>query len=411
MAADRGKIQILKDALYEAARDHGSDQRLFTQRDLLDMQVIPQDNLALLMQVIQVLCDEKLFVGNTTASGLSWRWRSREDAKKYTSLPNPETMLVYAIIDEAGADGIWNRTIKNKLNMADSLMKHCIKYLEQKGYIASMKNVEHPNKKMYIKANLRPSDRATGGPWFTEGELDTAFINELQEIVFDFIKQKSTYTSHGGAAGTTGGQGGGAQREKVPKKGVVQGTIPSHSEDVSSKGTKRSAGEISNDDTAAAAAPVKKTRPSKPQLLPLPAGYKSYPTVSDIAKFIHHAGITNNTTLSEADIQQLVDVLYYDGLVEPVKVNGRKGYRVTRIPKQDPRTCNQRRLDHDPTKGGIITSFMGVEPSASGLMEAPCGRCPVFDMCEEGGPVSPSNCVYFRQWLDGDEVKEQVISI
>lgn len=80
--ADREKIQILKDALYEAARDHGSDQRLFTQRDLLDMQVIPQDNIGLLMQVIQILCDEKLFVGNTTASGLSWRWRSREDAKK-----------------------------------------------------------------------------------------------------------------------------------------------------------------------------------------------------------------------------------------------------------------------------------------------------------------------------------------
>ncbi|KAK1776936.1 RNA polymerase Rpc34 [Copromyces sp. CBS 386.78] len=407
--ADRDKLQILKDALYEAARDHGSDQRLFSQRDLLDMHVIPQDNLVLLMQVIQILCDEKLFVGNTTASGLSWRWRSREDAKKYTSLPNSDLMMVYAMVDEAGADGIWNRTIKNKLNMADSLMKTCIKYLEQKGYIASMKNVEHPNKKMYIKANLRPSDRATGGPWFTEGELDTAFINELQEIVFDFIKQKSTYTSHGGAAAAGTGVQGGTQREKAPKKGVVQGTIP---EDT--KGTKRSAGEISNDDTAAASAPTttsKKTRPGKPQLLPLPAGYKSYPTVSDIAKFIHHAGITNNTTLSEADIQQLVDVLYYDGLVESVKVNGRKGYRVTRIPKQDTRTCNQRRLDHDPSKGGIVTSFMGVEPSASGLMEAPCGRCPVYDMCEEGGPVSPSNCVYFRQWLDGDEVKEQVISI
>ncbi|KAK3951424.1 RNA polymerase Rpc34 [Pseudoneurospora amorphoporcata] len=407
--ADRDKLQVLKDALYEAARDHGSDQRLFSQRDLLDMHVIPQDNLVLLMQVIQILCDEKLFVGNTTASGLSWRWRSREDAKKYTSLPNSDLMMVYAMVDEAGADGIWNRTIKNKLNMADSLMKTCIKYLEQKGYIASMKNVEHPNKKMYIKANLRPSDRATGGPWFTEGELDTAFINELQEIVFDFIKQKSTYTSHGGAAAAGTGVQGGTQREKAPKKGVVQGTIP---EDT--KGTKRSAGEISNDDTAAASAPTttaKKTRPGKPQLLPLPAGYKLYPTVSDIAKFIHHAGITNNTTLSEADIQQLVDVLYYDGLVESVKVNGRKGYRVTHIPKQDTRTCNQRRLDHDPSKGGIVTSFMGVEPSASGLMEAPCGRCPVYDMCEEGGPVSPSNCVYFRQWLDGDEVKEQVISI
>lgn len=94
--ADRDKIQILKDALYEAARDHGSDQRLFTQRDLMDMQVIPQDNIGLLIQVIQILCDEKLFVGNTTASGLSWRWRSREDAKKcvpnFSSPPLPSPL-------------------------------------------------------------------------------------------------------------------------------------------------------------------------------------------------------------------------------------------------------------------------------------------------------------------------------
>ena len=101
--------------------------------------------------------------------------------------------MVYAVIDEAGADGIWNRTIKNKLNMHENLVKQCIKHLETKGYIASMKNVEHPNKKMYIKANLRPSDRATGGPWFTEGELDTAFIDQLKEIIFEYIKSKSAY--------------------------------------------------------------------------------------------------------------------------------------------------------------------------------------------------------------------------
>ena len=90
--ADRDKIQILKDALYDAAREHGSDQRLFTQRDLLDMQVIPQDNMTLLIQVIQILCDEKLFVGNTTGSGLSWRWRSREDAKKYVWKTTPPAL-------------------------------------------------------------------------------------------------------------------------------------------------------------------------------------------------------------------------------------------------------------------------------------------------------------------------------
>jgi DNA-directed RNA polymerase III subunit RPC6 len=32
--------------------------------------------------------------------------------------------MVYSIIDEAGADGIWNRTIKNKLNMHEAVVKN-----------------------------------------------------------------------------------------------------------------------------------------------------------------------------------------------------------------------------------------------------------------------------------------------
>lgn len=34
-----------------------------------------------------------------------------------------------------------------------------------------------------------------------------------------------------------------------------------------------------------------------------------------------------------------------------------------------------------------------------GWSEAPCGRCPVFDFCQEGGPVGPSGCEYYGEWL------------
>jgi len=51
---------------------------------------------------------------------------------------------------------------------------------------------------------------------------------------------------------------------------------------------------------------------------------------------------------------------------------------------------------------------VGFMPPGSGngggvLSEVPCGRCPVFDLCEEGGPVGPSSCVYFTDWLEGLE--------
>ncbi|KAL2021609.1 hypothetical protein VTK56DRAFT_6962 [Thermocarpiscus australiensis] len=419
-ADDSVKLQILKDALYDEMRQQGSESRLFTQKDLLDLNIIPSNNVMLLVRVVQGLCDDKLLVGTTNShAGLAWRWRSREEAQKYTSLPNDETVMVYSIIDEAGADGIWARTIKNKLNMHEAVVKNCIKFLESKGYIASMKNVEHPNKKMYIKATLRPSERATGGPWFTEGELDTAFITELQGIVFEYIKTKSAYRGSqplpvGAASSSSSGVSGAA---KPPKRGTIRGTGSTEGSETTSRGIKRAATEISNDDAASSSAAAAgnsttssrgKSTPRAAVFLPLPAGFKHYPTVAEIARFIHDTGITNNTTLSEADIQQLVDVLTYDGLIEPVRVNRRRGYRVTRATRQDTVPFHKRQKERE--QGGLLDQpfLPGVEPLANGLTEAPCGRCPVFELCEEGGPVSPSNCVYFLQWLDLEDTPKAV---
>ncbi|KAK4156163.1 hypothetical protein C8A00DRAFT_30976 [Chaetomidium leptoderma] len=408
LADDSVKRQILKDTLYDEIKQHGSETRLFSQKDLLDLNIIPNNNVLLLVRIVQGLCDDKLLVGTTNHhAGLAWRWRSREEAKKYTSLPNDETVMVYSIIDEAGADGIWNRTIKNKLNMHEAVVKNCIKFLETKGYIASMKNVEHPNKKMYIKATLRPSERATGGPWFTEGELDTAFISELEGIVFEYIKTKSSYRgSHpppGGAASSSAGT------TKLPKRGTVTGG------DTMARGMKRAATEISTDDTSAASTRGNSTTTTtttnskaRAVFLPMPAGYKHYPTVAEMAKFIHDTGITNNTTLGEADIQQLVDVLTYDGLIEPVRVGRRCGYRVTRAMKQDTVPFHRRQKEREEGIGLDLPLVPGAEPLSNGLTEAPCGGCPVFELCEEGGPVSPSNCVYFLRWLELEDLPKAV---
>ncbi|KAK1757811.1 DNA-directed RNA polymerase [Echria macrotheca] len=391
--ADKGdKVKLLKDMLYEAVCQHGSDSRLFTQKDLVDLGVVPANDPILLLSLIQGLTDDKLLVASTGPTGICWRWRNREEAKKYTSLPNDETAMVYSVIDEAGADGIWNRTIKNRLNMHEAVVKNCIKYLETKGYIASMKNVEHPNKKMYIKANLAPSERATGGPWFTDGELDTAFIEELKRLVFEYIKTKSAYLGSQG-----GHRGDAASNVRAPKRGIIKGSGDSNG----TRGNKRAATDMSMDEGANGkeASPVVAPRQRGGKVfLPLPAGYKKYPTVAEIARFINIEGITNNTTLSVPDVQQLVDVLYYDGLIEPVRVGARRGYRVTRPTRQST-------VSFQPGMG-LEVDMLGPEPRGNGLTEVPCGRCPVFELCGEGGPVSPSNCVYFVKWLDLEDAVE-----
>lgn len=280
---------------------------------------------------------------------------------------------------------MWSKTIQHRLNMHDSVLKTALKQLQGKGLIAPFKNVEHPNKRMFIKASMRPSERATGGPWFTDSAFDEAFIEDLQRVIFDQIKRKSTYHSTGASSSAT--------RTAVPKKGVLKGGLEN-------KGKKRSAGEISggdsDDKTAAASSsssPAVQQPPPKrePALLPLPAGFKEYPTVREIARFISQTGITTDTILGEEDVQKLIDVLVFDGLVEPVRVAGRTGYRVCRAPRQSLQGWAGRQ------EGGADEG--GPEPRVNGFTEAPCGRCPVFELCEEGGPVNASNCVYFQRWL------------
>lgn len=36
-----------------------------------------------------------------------------------------------------------------------------------------------------------------------------------------------------------------------------------------------------------------------------------------------------------------------------------------------------------------------------GQTQAPCGTCPQFNFCEEGGPVNADSCSYFTDWLSG----------
>lgn len=385
-ASDKGpaKLSVMKDELYEQCMAAGDTTTLFTQEDLLDFG-ITQD-IHVLLNIIQQLSDEKLMIMvNRQGGGYLFRWRSAADAEKYRPL-NREQSMVYEMIEEAGADGIWSRTLKARLGMHDSVLKQHLKHLENKNYIKDMKSVEHPNKKMYIKAGLRPSEKATGGPWYTDGNLDEAFINDLLKVIFDIVTKRSTYTS-------------GARRDRQPKKGILRGDASAAG---AGKGKKRAAEDISTDEPSDKSAAKSKSvhGPKRTQLLPMPAGFKAYPTTRQIAQTIDDNGITSGDTLSVADVQQLVDLLVYDGLIEPVRVGKTQGYRTVRPAAVDPTPLTPMfRSGAEDDVRELDAGDMGADPLSNGFTEAPCGRCPVFDLCEEGGPVSPGNCVYFQRWL------------
>ncbi|OLY85406.1 putative DNA-directed RNA polymerase III subunit rpc6 [Smittium mucronatum] len=129
---------------------------------------------------------EILQVGAT----FSYRAIESQEALKMASM-EPEELLVYKQIMASGDSGIWVRNIKNATNLHQQVVTRCIKQLENKGMIKSVKSVKNPTRKLYMLVDIKPSTEISGGPWFTDQELDTDFIDQLANQCYRYIYSKS----------------------------------------------------------------------------------------------------------------------------------------------------------------------------------------------------------------------------
>ena len=112
----------------------------------------------------------------------------------------------------------------------------------------------------------------------------------------------------------------------------------------------------------------------------MPADYVGYPNVDEITSFVHNTQVTQQVLVA-AEIQQLLDVMVFDGKIEPVVLESHEG-KATAVGYK----ASRKTLRDEHEVGSVFN-------------EAPCGRCPVFDICAEGGPVSPKSCEYLEAWL------------
>ncbi|XP_071950167.1 DNA-directed RNA polymerase III subunit RPC6-like [Antedon mediterranea] len=117
----------------------------------------------------------------------------------------------------------------------------------------------------------------------------------------------------------------------------------------------------------------------KMQLEPLSVQLKSFASSKEVWKYISELGISK-VELSVDDIETILNTLIFDGSVEMTIMAGQGG----------------------SSDAGEVKLYRAVgkliEPT--GLVRVPCGVCPVFDQCHEGGAISPSNCVYMNEWLE-----------
>ncbi|KAH8993574.1 RNA polymerase Rpc34 [Lactarius hatsudake] len=340
---------------------------------------------------------------------LSYRAVQKNELETKKGLSGEENMVL-GHIQAAANQGIWTKHLKAKTELHQTVIDRCLKSLVQKQLIKSVKGVKYPTRKIYMMAHLEPSVELTGGPWYTDNELDTEFIKLLCSACLRFVRERT-----------------------LPK---------------SKNGDGRSSSTLS--------------------LYPVSAGV-SYPGAKEVLTFLTKSKITE-TQFTEEHVEMLLNVLVLDGDIERLPAFGasvwaddddgderggdpsdsehedrrssRKKSRKKAQPSGDRR--GKRKRDPDETddsddgshakrrKKRIVddddnssededrrvrarsaspVAFSNVlgsayvyravrqERVALGWSEAPCGRCPVFDFCKEGGPVGPSECEYYGEWL------------
>jgi DNA-directed RNA polymerase III subunit RPC6 len=268
---------------------------------------------------------------------------------------------VYNVIHSTGRTGIWIRQLGKRTDLHKTSLDKALKALEGKNFIKSIFNVKHPGKKVYMLAELTPAEDVTGGAWFTDGVLDAEFIGVLSDYIEDLIS-KRTWHVVGPKPSESGGGGGGGKRQKL------------------------NTGEVIKSETTTEAAAAATSR-----YIPYPSTYEFFPTVKEVTTAVNKTGITP-VNLDEDSIDQLLRMMCFDGRL--VAVNDYHNYKSFRRPDDVAKSRAADQPDRVPEAQQKVT-YIG----RNGMVEAPCGQCPVFKLCQPGGAVNPDNCEYFDPWI------------
>jgi len=305
-----------------------------------------------------------------------------------------------------GSQGIWTKTIKARLQAHAKVLERVYKSLEGRGLIKPMKSVKNPGRKMFIVAGLQPSEEATGGAWFTEGSLDVGLLDTISRVVEHFVSTQSWREIEGQHPPDEPSSPANHKR-KAPQDGF----------DSHGKG-KSKASRIDDARPRSVSPEMRpqkhKVRPSAPKSYePFDAGHRGYPTLREITRHVLRTKVTA-TVLPENAISQLLEVMVYDDRLfkmhrpphdDEVPDDHIAGtitmYRCFKTPTElTQRIQFERRKASDSmsTRKAAYRQQELEDIGRGGSSEVPCMRCPVFDLCGDGGPVNVVTCQYFDEW-------------
>ncbi|EGP90809.1 uncharacterized protein MYCGRDRAFT_64857 [Zymoseptoria tritici IPO323] len=339
---DEEKVSVpnASDALYviiaaASVDENGARSKVFQQDELLQLGSIA--NTRELMPLVQFLAQKGLFRTVKVGGKLGWSVRPREAARQIVNLDRDEK-TIYEIIEEAHTTGIWTRDLKKKTSIAQNVVQKALSKMEKGNLIKSVKSVKAPAQRTYMLSHLSPSEDVTGNSFFDAGDLDESFRDELLNLIVFWVR--------------------------TDIEDIASSTRPKY---------RSLRPDLETDHT---------------QLL-YRAGTHSYPTAEEIHQFLTTSSAikpTKAASLTVAEIQGCIDVLIWDDKLEPIRRHDGAGWGYRTV----------RGVSFKPP-GSVFEEFE--EAVGTGLTQAPCGHCPVFDLCHDSGPINAAECVYFEQWL------------
>lgn len=355
----------------------------FFSEDLLQLGSLPSKEA--LLPIAQNLVSANLFRSLQAGGVICWRTRPRDVANKLASVAQ-EDYVIYVQIEDAGQKGLWSRSIKAKVGMSQVLVGKSLARLENKALIKAVKNVKSPAQKVYMLSHFQPGEELTGGVFFDGSEIDEALVNELSNLIVFFVRSKSWVLK--GKGGKAAGVGRPGKKRKIAPPSEDEEDQEDGEDEEGGGGGGAGARALKKQRQAAAAADMEDyvTSTFSQRRMQLERAYPAfthhYPQPEAILSFIQDSGALRGgkaAALNVTAIERLVDVLVMDEKLEKIG----EGYRTVKGVYE----MSEDKFVH------------GDDGTGTGLTEAPCGRCPVLDVCGDGGPVNARSCPYWQDWL------------
>jgi len=149
--------------------------------------VTPPQRVAAINRLLSL---QKLDLLKSAQLGIVYRLKDKQDPSSFMNNSNElEEKIVYTAIKEAGNKGIWYRDIGTKTNMKTTALSKALKSLESKKLVKSVTSVAS-KKKVYMLSSCEPDLSVSGGPWYSDKEFESEFVEILIEQSHHYLLNK-----------------------------------------------------------------------------------------------------------------------------------------------------------------------------------------------------------------------------